>query len=674
VSAGRGGKIVAKGGARADSKRMQGMRECVTRSGIRRAKGLWLLAGVLLLGSGGVLGAAYEEPDFTKRIFNPDAISLEGEAREDVVTALAGLAAQLSAEDGGDVDLIEKALAIALRLDSMHPVARAANDALLGGGKVTPVEEISSPVKAATILWEAASDLDSGPSEPEDARLVPYLMDIVISVDAGEGEARQEVLRKALEREGAELEWRRFVTLPPEPKVKVEEDGPPPEVATAMPGDPVSPGPGLEMAGAGDAGPGGEPVLPEPSPEVRPDPAVLAPGPMVAFRIPEGRTRVVLYPEDGQGMVNPKFWQVKLMMAADLGAEAHVVDAAAVLPAEGAGQAAFRRVYSRVGIFGGAAGPLAVMLNQLAGKHGRISADTRVELKLAKPVTGEDLPVEVAALAAPTYVLLDAMVAGAELDGGFAIAGTVDAEGRFLGSMRVLEILEAAAEAGATAMVIPREAKEYLRDAAIGGDLSILFRMQVFGIDSIDEAGRYMMQDREASVNEAMGLFNEIRALLGGTWTMETLARNPAVQERLERVVALCPDHLSAETLLAYGREQLPDKYSLAGSLRAIEKAASAPLAALESASGGVVMAGTESLGRNAIFDLRNERPKLHPAAMKYADAVGAVLDIAEVLLVTKNRDTTMALQKIAEMAKAGGEMVVVREGLIEAIILADDG
>jgi hypothetical protein len=171
-----------------------------------------------------------------------------------------------------------------------------------------------------------------------------------------------------------------------------------------------------------------------------------------------------------------------------------------------------------------------------------------------------------------------------------------------------------------------------------------------------------------------MGLFNEIRALLGGTWTMETLARNPAVQERLERVVALCPDHLSAETLLAYGREQLPDKYSLAGSLRAIEKAASAPLAALESASGGVVMTGTESLGRNAIFDLRNERPKLHPAAMKYADAVGAVLDIAEVLLVTKNRDTTMAHQKIAEMAKAGGEMVVVREGLIEAIILADDG
>jgi hypothetical protein len=359
--------------------------------------------------------------------------------------------------------------------------------------------------------------------------------------------------------------------------------------------------------------------------------------------------------------------------AANLGVEVHVVEPEAA-PAAGVGRVFFKRIYSRSGIYTGAEGAMQAVRDQWVDKHGRIPMGVRLELKQTDAGTGEDQPVQVGSVAAPMYVLLDAMALGAELDPAFAIAGTVGSEGEYRTSVRMLEVLSVAAEAGATAMVVPQDMKRLLQDAAINGDLSVLFGMQVFGIESIDEAGRYMMQEREEAVNEAMQLFYEIRALLGGNWTMESLARNPAVQERLEQVVSLCPDHLSAETLLAYGRGELSSKSSLAGSLLAIEKITGPPLALLEKGTGGVEVDSNESIARKAIFDLRNLRPSLNEGAMEYADAVGGVLEIAEVLLDTKNRDTAMARQKIAEMAEAGGKLVGARQRLIVALSLGNDG
>jgi hypothetical protein len=105
----------------------------------------------------------------------------------------------------------------------------------------------------------------------------------------------------------------------------------------------------------------------------------------------------------------------------------------------------------------------------------------------------------------------------------------------------------------------------------------------------------------------------------------------------------------------------------------AIEKIAAPPLAALEQASSGVVITSNETLGRDAIFAMRKLKPKLHSNSDNYADAVEKVLEIADVLLDTKNRDSTIARQKIAEMAKAGAELVVARQGLIESLNLAND-
>jgi hypothetical protein len=642
---------------------------------------LCVLAGAWLLGSGAMPAATYEEPDFTKRIFNADAISLEGPAREEVVTALAGVVGHFSQGDGEDMDLVEKAMAIALRLDNMHPAARAANDALLEGRETEPVgEEIVSPAMAAKVLWQAASELDGRAVEPADAFLVPYLMDLAISLEPrGEGDDWEERLEKALLREGAALEWRRFVSLPPEPRQE-RPVKPVTDVATATPRVPdiVKPVPERRAPNEGPGTTNGT-VLPNPRPEVTGEPGeARGPGPgkgkgnVVTFGLPEGSTNLVLYVSDRGALSDPKFWLMEPMKAAKLTGRVQVRDPGDE-PDNALGQAFFRRIYSRVGIFGDAAQALGVVRNRFREKFGVIPQGSRVELKLTNVDEGEDLPLRVASVGAPAYVVMDAMAAGAELDPTFAIAGGVGPAGEFRGTVRAAQVLAAAMKTGAAAIVIPREEETLLRDAAITGDFSLLFGMQVFAIDSVDEAGRYMMINRAASVNDAMKLFNDIRALLGGVWTMEALARNPAVHKRLEKIVALCPDHISASILLAYGTGQLPAKCSVAGSLVAIEKIAAPPLAALEQASSGVVITSNETLGRDAIFAMRKLKPKLHSNSDNYADAVEKVLEIADVLLDTKNRDSTIARQKIAEMAKAGAELVVARQGLIESLNLAND-
>ncbi|MEM7145737.1 MAG: hypothetical protein AAF591_11430 [Verrucomicrobiota bacterium] len=635
---------------------------------------VWLGVATVMVMGGAVDGAVYEEPDFAKRLFVLDAITLEGEAREEVIEVLAGVVPGLLEGDAKDMDVAEKAMAIALRLDSMHLATRQLNDALIGEGAM-PELELFMREEAAMKLWDAVTALMESP-EREDKVLARYLMDVALGLS--EKKAWREDMEEVLEKEGNSLEWAAVMTLEsvPEPEPAVEpEPEPVPEPAPEEPKVVAVSESGEEE----EMSEGMDGVLPPPSPEVVGEPKPEVTGPVASFRIPEAQVGVILSVTDDNGLGDPKFWMRNSVEPGELAAAIHV-DGGPGLPGRGAGPGGMgRTIYSGAGIAEGTRKVLMGARDRFRGKHGAIPEGTRIELILRERGLEEPRQISLRSVEAPFYVLVDAMALGAELDEGFALGGEIDSEGKLLGTMRVAEVLEAASEGQIGSVVMSGEDEIHLEDVAIRGDVEALMRTQVFGIETIDEAGRYMMREREASVEEAMELFGEVRALLGGNWSVEALVRNPAVQERLEKVVLLCPDHLSAKVLLGYGRGELGAKCSLAGSMLAIESVAAGPLASLEGATGGAVTTTTTTSvggpgGSEELFEFRNLRPKLHPEAMAYGDAVADVLEIATELLGFRNRNTTQAQQKAREMGEAGGRMVAAREELLTRIKEAHNG
>ncbi|MEM8955138.1 MAG: hypothetical protein AAGD22_13380 [Verrucomicrobiota bacterium] len=614
----------------------------------------------------------YEEPDFAERLFSLDAISLEGDARERVIIWLLGVVPGLVEGDAKEMDLAEKAMAIALRLDSLHPEGRALNDALIGEGEM-PELEIFSREEAGVELWEIARGLRESP-EPEDRVLAPYLMDVAMGL-AGEQEAWREELEEVLGQEGISLGWAGVMKLESEPEPEPEADSEEAMVVAETEPDAV-------VNGGNDGGEGdvamveeADSVLPPPSPEVTVLSLDKEVGPVASFRLSEAQVGALLYPKDDNVLDDPKFWMRPGVSVGELAAE---VQAMVGFKPGGGGP---RRVYADAGFGEETRRAIMSARQRFEEKHGEFPPETRVELTLSGEGDMEAQALQRTSLAAPFYVLVDAMALGGGLDGGIALGGYLDGEGNLRSTLRVGEVLKAVAEAGVASVVMPESVEELIRDVAIRGDVETLMRTQVFGIDSIDEAGRYMMREREASVDEAIGLYGEVQALLGGNWTVDALLRNPAVQERLARVVSLCPDHLSAKVLLAYGRGQLPEKCSLAGSIFAIEDVASARLASFEGSTDDEPAATTSTTGtistlggRDEIFDLRNLRPKLHPDTVAYSDAVADVLEVGGALMEFRNRTTTQAQQKVREMSEAGGRLVSEREGLLERLKLASNG
>ena len=130
-----------------------------------RSRGLLALLGLFAWQSvsvGLVLSQDYQDPDFEVEVFDPDALSLQGSDRTIVVEALAALASNIPQNPMVDMDLKEKALAIALRLDSLNASARATRQYLLNGRKPKQTEHLQDEQSIHRELWNHAEAMKKG--------------------------------------------------------------------------------------------------------------------------------------------------------------------------------------------------------------------------------------------------------------------------------------------------------------------------------------------------------------------------------------------------------------------------------------------------------------------------------------------------------------------------------
>jgi hypothetical protein len=160
--------------------------------------------------------------------------------------------------------------------------------------------------------------------------------------------------------------------------------------------------------------------------------------------------------------------------------------------------------------------------------------------------------------------LLLSMLNGFEIDSHVAITGDVTADGRMRAIGGVAAKLRGATAAGSAIVILPAANLDQLTDAFVYEGPSLLANLQVLGADTLTDAASLARTDRDEKIATALSLYAGIQ---------DELKKFPehthlkAVQEKLEQVIAIAPNHLSAKLLLAYGQNKSPRKLSAGAAL-----------------------------------------------------------------------------------------------------------
>ena len=146
-----------------------------------------------------------------------------------------------------------------------------------------------------------------------------------------------------------------------------------------------------------------------------------------------------------------------------------------------------------------------------------------------------------------TLVLLS-LLENIKLDPSFALTGdiTVDHKVRKVG--KVPEKIRGATLGGCQYVAVPEANKEDIDDMALLYPLKTLIEIQVFEIETLEEAMALARLDKPEKINQAIKLFQSIQKV--ATSSNEAYLKTPRIREILQQVLDLAPHHLSARYLL----------------------------------------------------------------------------------------------------------------------------
>ena len=163
-------------------------------------------------------------------------------------------------------------------------------------------------------------------------------------------------------------------------------------------------------------------------------------------------------------------------------------------------------------------------------------------------------------------VVLLSLFEGFEVDPQTAITGdiTVDWKTRKVGGVDAK--IRAAVAAGSKYVVIPQENAERIADYLVLNGPKGLWEIQVLSAATLNDAVATVRTDREAALAEALKLFAEIQGECGGTQGAVYL-NTAAAKEKLDRVLAAAPNHLSARYLRLVADRKHPTRLSIGASL-----------------------------------------------------------------------------------------------------------
>ncbi|MEZ0386659.1 MAG: S16 family serine protease [Verrucomicrobium sp.] len=167
-------------------------------------------------------------------------------------------------------------------------------------------------------------------------------------------------------------------------------------------------------------------------------------------------------------------------------------------------------------------------------------------------------------------LLLESLITGVELDSAFSVTGDLNADGSVQPIGGVIAKLRGATKGGQKIAAIPLKNRTSALDLAVGEGATPFVGLQLFSVDTFDEALALARNDRYPALAEAITTFASVSdTLKSSPGTLTT----PAIRKALQGIVSTAPNHVSARLLLSIAEGRLPSQFSASGSLEAVDQA-----------------------------------------------------------------------------------------------------
>ncbi|MEZ0386660.1 MAG: S16 family serine protease [Verrucomicrobium sp.] len=296
-------------------------------------------------------------------------------------------------------------------------------------------------------------------------------------------------------------------------------------------------------------------------------------------------------------------------------------------------------------------------------RHDGWPAGHKMEISFEDKYSPKDGPSAAVACA----LLVESVLTGVELDPAFSVTGDMNADGSVQPIGGVIAKLRGATRSGQTLAGIPLKNRTSALDLAVGEGAAPFIGLQLFSVETFDEALALARKDRSAALTQALNTFATVSNTLRST---PSALSSPAIHSALEGIVAAAPNHISARILLAVTDGRLPKQLSAPGSLEAVDQA----LAAVAEATGSDLTA-TSSLDSGKLGVARNKLQRLrvmidtrvHP----YVDAWVNWATLADQIITRRAMNAQLLQQFRAAGARinAEGKKLEGNSGFMEEVL-----
>ncbi len=206
-------------------------------------------------------------------------------------------------------------------------------------------------------------------------------------------------------------------------------------------------------------------------------------------------------------------------------------------------------------------------------RHPSFGAGQRLVVSFGDIHGGKDGPSGDAAFTLLLFSLYDPLKLAADC----AITGDITVDGRVRAVGAVPSKIHAALAGGCRIVAVPKENASAVADVPFLYGANTLWKLQVFTVDTLDDALAVMREDRPADLQRAIDLFAAVQRRVGPE-TPYLSAAHADIVPSLREILRLAPGHASAAAMLKLLEGRMPSTLSLSASWDEVHRITQATL------------------------------------------------------------------------------------------------
>lgn len=307
----------------------------------------------------------------------------------------------------------------------------------------------------------------------------------------------------------------------------------------------------------------------------------------------------------------------------------------------------------------------------LTVRHGKWPHGAKVEIAFENQYSSKDGPSAAVACA----LLVDALITGEGMNESVAVTGDLNADGMVKAVGGIDGKISGAARRDCEIIIIPEPNEISVLDLLMIKGIEPLVTIQIFYASKFDDAFDLsrLPENRPVELNEAIEEFGKIQEVLGKP-DGENWLKNQFVIEKLNKVLELAPNHLSAKYLLTRAQNQEPGNLSLEGSLTQIDYAAEPLVRAIRQGRFDPGKSGLEADAyADALYALQRVRSKLDRRTLSCADAIIEFARLVREFVNNRPKSYNNIQSAIAEIQNAGSRVTQEYDDLVNRVDVREE-